>query len=229
MNHQKKILIIGAHGKIGQLLTEKLSKNEAFAPTAFIRKESQTSIFKDMGVDTMIGDLEDSISNLTKKFDGFDAVVFTAGSGGETGADKTLTIDLEGAIRSIKASESSSVERFILVSVAGSDNREVWNESGMKPYFVAKHYADVALKYADLDYSIVRPVQLTDDEETGKIMAKPTYGGLNQKISRADVANVIVEIIDRKDTFKKIIEISSGEESIEDAVSSAVSAEMELA
>lgn len=229
MNNQNKILIIGAHGKIGQLLSEKLSKKEAYAPTAFIREESQKSTFKDMGVDTLIGDLEDSISNLTNKFEGFDTVVFTAGSGGDSGADKTLTIDLEGAVRSMKASESSSVERFILVSVAGSDEREVWDESGMKPYFVAKHFADVALKYADLQYSIIRPVQLTDDDETGKITAAGSYKGLNDKISRGDVANVIVEIIDRKDTYNRIIEISSGEKAIDDAISSAVKAKMELA
>ena len=38
-------------------------------------------------------------------------------------------------------------------------------------YLRAKHEADEALKASGLDYTIVRPVSLTDDPGTGKILA----------------------------------------------------------
>ncbi|MFD0051989.1 hypothetical protein ACFVHQ_22360 [Actinomycetes bacterium NPDC127524] len=48
-----------------------------------------------------------------------EVVVFTAGSGCHTGADKTLQIGLDGAIKSMKASEKAGVKRYSLVSAVG--------------------------------------------------------------------------------------------------------------
>ncbi|MCA1764250.1 MAG: NAD(P)H-binding protein, partial [Flavobacteriales bacterium] len=138
MNTLNKILIIGAHGKIGQHLTKKLADSDDYNPVAFLRKESLKSDFSDIDTDTVIGDLEESIDSLSQKFKGCDAVVFTAGSGGSTGAEKTLAIDLDGAVRSMEAAKKAGIERFVMVSAAGSDNREFWDKADMKPYYVAK-------------------------------------------------------------------------------------------
>jgi len=225
MSTPKKILIIGAHGKIGQLLTKKLAASGDHQPVAFLRKEEQKSDFKDIDTETVIGDLEDSIDGLAAKFKGCDAVVFTAGSGGSTGADKTLTIDLEGAVRSMKAAEKAGIDRFVMVSAAGADVRELWDKAGMKPYYVAKHYADEMLRATNLDYTILRPVKLTDDEGTGRFKAASGPKGLNEEITRADVAEAIAYLLNDESSFGKTIEISNGEESIEDAIKAAVDSE----
>src|SRR5690606_19649165 len=133
---------------------QKMAKAENQEPTAFIRKENQKEVFDRMNVPTLLGNLEDSISDLTKQFKGFDCVVFTAGSGGSTGADKTLTIDLEGAVRTMKASEAAEVSRYIIVSASHTDDRSFWDTAqGMKPYYVAKHFADNALRSSTLNYT----------------------------------------------------------------------------
>jgi hypothetical protein len=43
-----------------------------------------------------------------------DAVIFTAGSGGQTGADKTMLVDLDGAIKSMQATEAAGLRGLSL-------------------------------------------------------------------------------------------------------------------
>lgn len=222
MNTPKKILIIGAHGKIGQILTKKLADSGDYRPVAFLRKEAQKSEFSNLDADTVIGDLESSVDELAEKFKGCDAAVFTAGSGGSTGADKTLAIDLDGAVRSMEAAVKAGIDRFVMVSAAGSDHRAFWDKAGMKPYYVAKHYADEMLRNTGLDYTILRPVKLTDGEETGRFKAAGSPESLNKEITRADVSESILYLLNNTSTFGKTIEISNGEETMEDAIQSAV-------
>ena len=57
-----KVLIIGAHGKVGQRIAKAMSASEDFEPTAFIRKEEQQPIFEEMGVNTAVESLEKAVS-----------------------------------------------------------------------------------------------------------------------------------------------------------------------
>ncbi|MGO2109399.1 MAG: NAD(P)H-binding protein, partial [Staphylococcus equorum] len=100
------ILVIGANGGVGQHLVNQLKeRGESF--TAAVRKQEQADALKDKGIDATLIDVEtDDIKTLTEKVKGFDKVVFSVGSGGNTGADKTISVDLDGAIKSIKASEA---------------------------------------------------------------------------------------------------------------------------
>ncbi|NEN23896.1 SDR family oxidoreductase [Cryomorpha ignava] len=221
MKNISKTLIIGAHGKIGQILSKKLAEAGTNKPTAFIRKESQKEVFEKINVPTLVGDLEDSVSNLAKQFKGFDCIVFAAGSGGSTGAEKTLSIDLEGAVRTMEAAEEADVTRYIIVSASHSDDRAFWDKAeGMKPYYIAKHFADETLRNSNLDYTILRPVQLTDDDGTGKIQASLNTDLDEEKISRADVASVIAATINMPSTVHQTIELSSGNVEIQEALES---------
>lgn len=216
-----KTLIIGAHGKIGQLVSEKMSQSNEFEPTAFIRKEEQKSVFEKMGVPTVVESLENTTEEIAKSMKGYDAVVFTAGSGGKTGHDKTLEIDLDGAVKTMNAAKQNNIKRFVIVSAALSDVPEKWGDTeGMKPYYIAKHYADNELKRSGLDYTIIRPVKLTDDEGTGKITAKPTPEGLKEEVTRADVASTILYVLSNNKAVDKVVEISEGDTAIEEAVNS---------
>ena len=210
--------MIGAPGKIGQLVSEKLSQSNEFEPTAFIRKEEQKPVFEKMGVPTIVESLENTADEIAKSINGFDAIVFTAGSGGKTGHDKTLEIDLDGAVKTMNAAKQNNIKRFVIVSAALSDVPEKWGDTGIKPYYIAKHYADNELKRSGLDYTIIRPVKLTDYEGTGKITAKPTPEGLKEEVTRADVASTILYVLSNNKAISKIVEISEGDTAIEEAV-----------
>ncbi|MEQ8909840.1 MAG: SDR family oxidoreductase [Vicingaceae bacterium] len=213
-----KVLVIGANGKIGTLLSEKLAKVESLEPLAMIRKAEQRAKFEAMNVPTVLASLDQSVEALSETIKMADVVVFTAGSGGGTGAEKTLEVDLDGAVKSMLAAEQEKVKRYVMVSAAGADIREFWPKSGIKPYYIAKHFADQALKQSNLDYTILRPVMLTDNSAKGKIKIEDSPAKLNKEVSREDVANVIVESLKNNTTKRKLFEFSEGETLIEEAI-----------
>ncbi len=211
-----KVLIIGAHGKVGQIITKKMVESNDFEPTAFFRKEEQKSVFEKIGTNTVVASLESDIDSLAETIKGYDAVVFAAGSGGKTGDDKTLEIDLDGAVKSMDAAKKVGVNRFVIVSAIGADDRKIWNQFGIKPYYIAKHYADRLLISSGLDYTIVRPGALLDEPETGKITTTNPMD--NKSVPRADVAQLILEALRNKSTICKIIEFNQGDIPIAEAI-----------
>ncbi|MEQ8578934.1 MAG: SDR family oxidoreductase [Balneola sp.] len=210
-------LIVGANGGIGRILSKQLVDEEGIMSVAMIRKEDQKSFFGDLGVETVMGDLESSVEELSNVFQGADAIVFTAGSGGKTDYDKTLEIDLDAAVKCMEAAEKSNIKRFIIVSVINADDRSAWNKSPIKPYMIAKFYADQNLKNTDLDYTIIRPGSLTDNKGTGSITINPDSSSQN-KIPREDVASVITACLNNDNTIGKIFDFVSGDTLIEDAI-----------
>lgn len=212
----KKVLIIGANGKVGKKLTKQLNEASEFAPVALFRSEDQKGFFEELGVDYQIVSLEDSVDVIADAMTGADAIVFSAGSGGKTGYDKTLAIDLDGAVKAMDAAENAGVKRFVLVSALNTDDRSAWNDSEMKPYYVAKHYADRILKSSNLDYTIVRPGQLLDDAGTGKVTT--TNPAANKSVPREDVASLIVEVLKHDNTIGKIVEFNQGDTPIPQAI-----------
>lgn len=215
-----KVLVVGANGKIGSQVVNMLEESGTHSVTAFVRKEDQVEELKQKGIKAHLGNLEGPISDLEEAVKGMDAVVFSAGSGGSTGADKTLLIDLDGAVKVMEAAQHVGVNRFVLVSAFGADNRENWSED-MAPYYVAKHYADKALQQTELDYTIVRPGGLLDEPAKDTIKVGPSIQ-LSESdyktIPREDVAKVIVASLDNEKTYRKTFDLLTGEQSIEEAL-----------
>lgn len=212
------VLIIGAHGKIGKIVVEKMKASTRFNPTAFIRNKEQKAFFDKMEVPVKIASLESSVNELAETMKDFDAIVFTAGSGGKTGYDKTLEIDLDGAVKSMIAAENEGVKRYVMVSAYLADKRSRWDSSGIKPYYIAKHFADKELQRTSLDYTILRPVRLTDEEGIGKITLNAIPEKLQKTIPREDVATTILEVLDHPETIRKSMVMSTGETTIQKAI-----------
>lgn len=210
-----KVLVVGANGQIGKLLCEKLSKNQSYTPIAMIRNEEQSAYFNDLGVETVIGDLEKNVDHLAEVIRGSDAIVFTAGSGGHTGYDKTLLVDLDGAVKTMEAAEKVGIQRFIMVSALQAHNRENWNEN-ILPYYVAKHYADRILQQSDLNYTIIRPGGLLNEAGTGKISAGENLARLT--IPREDVARTIIACLEHENTYRRSFDLVSGTMQIDEAI-----------
>lgn len=199
------VLVIGANGKIGRHLVEKLAMEKGFFVRAMVRKAEQVSELEKLGAKPIIADLT---KDFNYAYDEIEAVIFTAGSGGHTPASDTIKIDQDGAIKAINIAKEKGVRRFIIVSSYGADNPENGPES-LVHYLKAKQAADEELKRSGLDYTIVRPVGLSDEPATGKVAdvsGKPT-----NSIPRADVANFISEALTVKSSFYKTYTIESGE------------------
>lgn len=209
------VFLIGANGQIGKHIVN-LMKNSNHSLKAMVRKENQAQALQESGVEAAVADLEDSVEELAEAIKGSDAVIFSAGSGGHTGADKTLLVDLDGAVKSTEAAEKAGASRFILVSAIQAHNRKSWADSPIKPYMVAKHFADKALEASSLNYTIIRPGGLKNEPGTGKVTAAENLE--RGFIAREDVARTIVAAIDEPNTYKRAFDLISGDTDIEEAL-----------
>ena len=209
----EKILIVGATGSTGKRIIEILSNSQSFEPVAMIRKEEQKTIFEDMEMKWVLGDLEqDDLSPVLK---GIDKVIFVAGSGGKTGPDKTTAVDEEGAIKIIDASTKAKVKKFIMLSAMNAD--EPSSHPKLEHYLKAKAEADKYLRESGLSYTIVRPGALTDDMGLGKVEIAPKLDHTGE-ISRDDVAFLLIMSLADPLVQNMTFEAVEGEESIKSAM-----------
>lgn len=199
------VFIAGANGQIGQLLLREMADSDHEA-RALIRHPEQGPDLQQLGAtETVLGDLEHDCSEAMK---GCDAVIFAAGSGPHTGPDKTIDVDQNGAVQLIDTARAMGIKRFIMVSSMGAGAPESGPEK-LRPYLRAKHSADEHLKRSGLTYTIVRPGRLTNDEGTGKVAVSEKLDG-GGKIPRADVASVLLAVLDSDTTANRVFEVASG-------------------
>ncbi|WP_415426497.1 SDR family oxidoreductase [Staphylococcus borealis] len=210
------VLVVGANGAVGRKVVAQLKDTE-HKSVALVRKDEQVSELESVGADkVVVADLEGDISNA---FDNVDAVIFAAGSGGSTGADKTLLVDLWGSKKVVDAASKNGVKK--LVQLSATDSPDPDNESDvMRPYAVAKHMSDYYIEQSDLNYTIVRPGPLQDDEGTGKIDASFSIEGdpNGYTIPRDDVATTLINALDITQLDKQVVYIQSGDTTIREAL-----------
>ncbi|GGC89177.1 SDR family oxidoreductase [Vreelandella lutescens] len=202
-------LVMGANGQIGKQFCE-LAKQAGTPIKAMIRSEEQAAWFHDRGIKTVIGDLEGECEHA---FDGCDQVVFTAGSGPHTGPDKTLMIDLFGAIRAADMASQRGLSRFIMVSAIRAE-KPLEAPEKMRPYMAAKFAADAHLRHSDVSYVILKPGRLTDDEPTHKFANSLEEAGDNQ-ISRANVAYALLRVVQTPGLINQEITLLDGKRPVD--------------
>ena len=213
-----RVLVIGANGQIGKHVVKLLQESNEHTVRAMVRDDAQEAVLREQGVEAVVANLEGSVDEIANAAQGCDAVIFTAGSGGHTGTDKTVLVDLDGAVKSMEAAEKVGANRYVMVSAIQAHNRDSWANSPIKPYMVAKHFADRALVASNLNYTIVRPGGLLNEDETGKV----TVGEYLQRASipRADVAKTLVAVLNEENTFKRSFDLVTGNTAIPDALKS---------
>ena len=207
---KKNVLVAGANGSTGRIIIDLLKKSEKYQPIAMVRKQEQKEHFEKENVATVLGDLEEDLNEAVK---GADKVIFAAGSGGK----KVVEVDQEGAKRFTDAAKNAGAEKFVMLSSMGADNPSIGGE--LEDYLKAKGNADDYLQKSGLDYTIVRPGALTNEEGSGKIQLKEKLEE-QESISRANVAQTLVEVLDNDVKPNQIFEILDGETPIEKAVRS---------
>lgn len=211
----EKVLVAGANGQIGKHLVRLLQESEQFEAKAMIRDKTQASFFENLGAGVAVADLEDEIDVLAALMDDVDAVVFAAGSGPHTGKDKTIMIDLDGAVKMMEAAKQKGVSRFALIS-SFDTRRGSWGNEGFRPYAACKFYADEWLRASGLEYTIIHPGRLTNDEGTGKVNAGEEVE--RDEVPREDVAKVIVETLNSPHLIKKEFQVTKGEVPVMEAL-----------
>lgn len=209
------VLVVGANGQVGKHLVNQLKDSQEHTVKAMVRKEEQAEALKKQDIEVAVACLEQSVEDIAQAARGCNAIVFTAGSGPNTGYDKTLLIDLDGAVKTIEAAEIVGIKRFIMVSAIQAHRRENWHGK-MLPYYAAKYYADKMLEQSELTYTIIRPGGLLSEPGTGMIEAANDIR--SGEIPRQDVARTIIYSLTEENTYYQSFDLISGEVPIEKAL-----------
>jgi len=204
-----KTLIIGASGQIGKMTTQKML-SEGNEVVALVRDKNKLAGIEHNNLTIVEQDLENDFS---RAFEGIEQVIFSAGSGGATGADKTLLIDLWAAVKAINYAVDAKVNHFIMVSSIGADAPDNI-ESSIKPYLVAKHMADQHLIQSGLNHTIIRPGTLLDDKATGVFTTTRPATRQDAVINREDVADALVYIATKESKNSQVFELYNGDKSL---------------
>lgn len=209
-----EVAIAGGHGKIAMLLG-RLLVGEGDLAFGLIRDPDQEDDLHEIGVEPVLCDLEgdDDVAGAVR---GMDAIVYAAGAGAGSGAERKRTMDLGGAVKLIEAARQEGVRRFVMVSAMGAADPPAEGGDVFGEYLRAKAAADEALRRSGLEYTIVRPGMLTDEPPTRSVKVGERLE--SGEIARADVAAVLFAVLRARHSIDREFDLVGGRESIADAV-----------
>src|SRR3954449_7497762 len=134
------VLVAGGHGQIARRLLRILAR-EGHTARGIIRNEAHVPDLEADGALPVLCDLEHD--DVRPHVGGADAIVFAAGAGAGSGAERKQTVDLGAAVKCIEAASAAGVRRYVMVSSIGADDPAGGSEA-MRPYLQAKADADEA-------------------------------------------------------------------------------------
>lgn len=211
------ILIIGGNGGIGKQCIQ-VALNAGHKVTAVLRTPSKLTL-QHPHLNVVRGDITDP-SSIALHLENKDAVISAVGVSGGLFGDKPTTLYSQAAATILSGMEKTTTTRAFFISASAIEI------SPAIPFFyrliaryviqkLLKHmYHDLrtmeaTVKKSALNWTIIRPPQLTDDPETGNYRTAVNAFLKNcLKISRADVAHFIIRNISNENTFKSTVEIS---------------------
>jgi uncharacterized protein YbjT (DUF2867 family) len=209
------VAIAGGHGQIGRRLARLLAAR-GDRVRGLIRNPDHSDDVRSDGAEPVVCDLESaSVDEVASAVSGADAVVFAAGAGPGSGAERKLTMDRDGAVKLIEAAQSAGVPRYVIVSSVGAESPPD-DDNVFSVYLRAKAEADQALMESDRDWTVVRPGMLTDDPGTRRVRVQEHP--IRAEVPRDDVAAVLAAVVDESRAVGRVLYVVGGDDPIEDAL-----------
>ncbi|MEU7526472.1 NAD(P)H-binding protein [Saccharothrix sp. NPDC042600] len=209
-----RVVIAGGHGKIALLTTELLARR-GDEVVSLVRNPDHFPDVRDAGGTPVLCDLEAADrASVAEHLEGADAALFAAGAGPGSGVARKDTVDRAASALFASAAEQAGVTRFVQISTTGIGRTT--GDEVFDAYLKAKGEAEDDLKARPLDWTILRPGRLTDDPGTGQVELADTVR--RGDVPRADVAAVVVKLLDTPSTAGRTYELVSGSTPIEDAL-----------
>ena len=208
------ILLFGATGGTGKEVLLQVLEQGHFV-TAIVRNPTKINIQSDR-LKIVQGDV--LTSNIDYSFAQQDAVICCLG----VPANKAGTLRSEGTKNIIDAMKKANINRLICQTSLGfDDSKEVLKctsfffKNIVVPYILKSTFSEhslqeKAIKQSGLNWTIVRPGNLANGKKTEKYKSAFSYSDttLKVKISRADVAHLMLKQLSNNDNFQKTIGIS---------------------
>lgn len=212
-----RVVIAGGHGKIA-LHLERLLTEHGHQAVGLVRNPDHLDDLAAVGAKGILCDLEKANPlTVAEYLAGANAAVFAAGAGPGSGTGRKDTVDRGASVVLADACEQAGVDRFLQISSMGAGSEP---PQGTDPTFAvylrAKTAAEEDLRGRDLDWTILRPGALTDDEPTDRVHLGPSVP--RGSVTRADVAAVLLGLLSEPATIGMALELVAGNLSVADAI-----------
>ena len=202
------VLVAGATGGTGQeVVDQALAKG--FRVRALVRDEAKARMLFGDRVQYVVGDVREP-RTLKRAVKGADQVISALGANVQRDPENSPErVDFAGVKALAEAAKAAGVSQFILVSSMGVTHPDHQLNAMLGNILSWKLKGEDAVRATGIDYTIVRPGELTN-EPGGRRGVRIMQGDpLNSEgvVSRADVAAVLVGAIGRTDLYGKTFEI----------------------
>lgn len=205
-----KIIVFGANGGIGSKVVEQ-ALGAGHHVTAVVRRPSSITL-QHPQLTVVQGDVLD-LHSVQSAMAGQEAVISSIG----IHKDEPTTIYSGGIANIIRAMQANNVQRLLCISASGLDPGPLYQRIVAKLFLcrMFKHsYTDLVRMEAEvratsLNWTIVRPPRLTDNERLGhyKIAVnKHLPNGVT--LSRADTADYMVKHLTDTQSYRSLVEIA---------------------
>ncbi len=208
-----KLLVIGATGGTGRALVEQ-ALAQGHSVRALVRNPAGVTRTHDR-LEVLTGNVLD-YGSVERAVDGADAVLSTLGH--KKWFIKS-TILSDGTRNIIRAMDKHGVKRFICETSLGiGDSRfrlGLYYTLFVIPvityfYFKDKERQEALIRESSLDWTIVRPGQLTNGRRRGTYRQGRNIGSyvLTVRISRADVADCMLKLLNHHSYDRQTVEVA---------------------
>jgi uncharacterized protein YbjT (DUF2867 family) len=211
------VAIAGGHGQIARRLA-RLLVGRGDRVRGLIRNPGHADDLRSDGSEPLLCDLEAADrAEVTDAIGGADAVVFAAGAGPGSGAERKFAMDRDGAVKLLEATRSAEVRRYVIVSSIGAESPPpAGRDDVFAAYLRAKAEADQAVAASDRDWTIVRPGGLTDDPGSGRVTL--SLDPVRDSVARDDVATVLAGVLGEPRTVRLTLYVVGGDDPIDAAL-----------
>jgi len=193
-----KVMILGAHGAMAQLVAERLLQETDDTLILFLRNASRLAKYEHNDRVTLVdGDVHDTAAVATAMGNA-DVIYSNLG-----GAD--LDVQTQSVVDAMKQTGKS---RLIYISSLGAHDEVPgkfgeWNHQMIGAYLPAFARTAELVAKSGLDYTEVRPAWLTNNTEVDYEVTTLADGFKGTEVSRRSVADFVVKVINQPATYEK--------------------------
>jgi uncharacterized protein YbjT (DUF2867 family) len=201
-----KAFVAGATGETGRRIVRELVARQ-IPVRALVRNIATASTILPAGVELIAGDVLDPDSIATAIGD---STVVLCATGAKPSLDPTgpYQVDYEGTKNLVNAAKAKGIEQFVLVSsLCVSNFFHPLNLFWLILWW--KQQAEQYLKISGLNYTIVRPGGLKNEDNSHPIVMSGADTLFDGSIPRQKVAQVCVESLTNLQSRNKVLEVIS--------------------
>lgn len=201
-----KAFVAGATGETGRRIVQELVQRQ-IPVRALVRNITTARSVLPAGVELIEGDVLD-LSSIIKAIG--DSTVVLCATGAKPSLDPTgpYQVDYQGTKNLVDAAKSKDIEQFVFVSsLCVSKFFHPLNLFWLILWW--KQQAEQYLKTSGLNYTIVRPGGLKNEDNSNPVIVSSADTLFDGSIPRQKVAQVCVESLSRPQSRNKVLEVVS--------------------